>query len=288
MNGIRRATRSAQVLVLLMGGTLATVTDSAAQQATPWRPPAGLGEVTFLGANTLLGGLTAGILQAVRGGSFSDGFTRGALGGAIVYGGKRLSVGRFAGAGFIGREAAAVGTSMVRNASQGEPLLSSLVLPVGPVWLYTGPDRRLRVKPDLRQLIWLGYAVSEPALLFQFGKTLSAGAPVFLARNRKIQSDGETVFGVTGGSMIMLSSRGVPDPERTFAHERVHVLQSDFYTQAWAVPAETWLLDAIGLTTVAQYVDLGLVTALYLNAWHALFGRANSFEQLEAEFLELR
>ena len=272
----------AWTLVLCCG---LAATSPASAQNRRWLPPAGLGDVTFLGANTLLGGLTAGILQAVRGGSFSDGFTRGALGGAIVYGGKRLGAARFDGAGLIGRQIGSLGTSMVRNASEGEPFLSSVALPVGPVWLYTGTQTRLHIKPDVRQLIWLGYGLSESALSFDLSRTLSAGAPVFVAHNRRIVSDGDEAYGITGGSTVMLAGRGSPDIEGTFAHERVHVLQGDFYAQAWAAPAETWLLESIGLGTIAEHVNLGFVSVLYWTLSNRLLGNANSFEQLEAGFL---
>ena len=104
-----------------------------------------------MGANTFIGALTGGLVQALGGGSFSDGFTRGALGGAIVYAGKRLSVGRFAGAGWIGREVAAVGTSIVRNASDGLPTVHRLVLPLGPLRVHFRPngDQVVNVKLDL-------------------------------------------------------------------------------------------------------------------------------------------
>lgn len=46
------------------------------------RSPRWAGQVTALTSNALLGGLTAGIDQELRGGSFKDGFARGALGEA--------------------------------------------------------------------------------------------------------------------------------------------------------------------------------------------------------------
>ena len=142
-------------------------TQALEAQVTPrWRPDPGVGEVTFLGANTLIGALTGGIFQTLRGGSFADGFTRGALGGAVVYAGKRLSVERFSGAGFLGREIAAVGTSIVRNAGEGAATLRRLVLPVGPLRLYLQPKGSavVNLKVDLYELAWLGYALAEPAL----------------------------------------------------------------------------------------------------------------------------
>ena len=261
-----------------------------AQNTPRWRPQAGVGEVTFLSANTVIGALTGGILQKLRGGSFADGFARGALGGAIVYGGKRLSVERFAGAGFIGREISAVGTSVVRNASEGVPSFQRLVLPVGPARLYVHPATReiANVKLDLYDLTWLVYGLAEPALSLDFGKTLSAGAPVFLARNRQILSEGDEVRGVTGGGTVLLAGRGGGDEKATFAHERVHVIQRDFYGEAWFVPLESWILEKTPLRGLNQYVDFNVATPLYLSAWAVLVPRESRPEEIEAEFLEIR
>ncbi len=259
-------------------------------QRERWNPPAGVGEAAFLGANTLLGGLTAGLLQAIRGGSFSDGFTGGALGGAIVYAGKRVSVGRFAGAGLLGRELAAVGASVVRNAADAKPNFERLALPVGPINIYlatSGPSR-VRVKVNLYQLASFGWAIAEPALSFEAGKSLSAGAPVFRARNRVILSDGDPTRGVTTGGTILLSGRGVSDEDAVFAHERVHVLQRDFYFHAWFNELETWLLKQTTFVTINRYVDIDLFTPLFLVGTRTAFGRTNRPEEIEADFLDLR
>src|SRR5688500_10942351 len=119
---------------LLLSGPrpLSAQTDTTSVLTTPtW-----VGQFTVAGANALLSGVTAGVIQELRGGSFSDGFARGALGGVVIYAGKRVAMDRFAGAGLLGREVAAVGTSMVRNAADGVGLLDRVVLPVGPVRVY--------------------------------------------------------------------------------------------------------------------------------------------------------
>jgi hypothetical protein len=271
---------------LLLGGTRAL-----AAQATPrWRPDDGVGEVTFLGANTLIGALTGAIFQTLRGGSFTDGFTRGALGGAVVYAGKRLSVERFSGAGFLGREIAAVGTSIVRNAGDGAPTLQRLVLPVGPLRLYLHPRSTVAVnlKVDLYELAWLGYAMTEPALTLEVGKTLSAGAPVFLAEHRAIISRDERVQGLTGAGTILISGRGVSDEPTTFAHERVHVIQRDFYSQAWFLPLEERILRDTPLAGLQRYVDINVLTPLWLSTWSSLVEYENRPEEIEASFLEMR
>jgi hypothetical protein len=271
---------------LLLGGTRAI----EAQDTPQWRPKAGVGEVTFLSANTLIGALTGGIFQALRGGSFTDGFTRGALGGAVVYAGKRLSVERFDGAGFLGRELAAVGTSIVRNAGDGAPSLHRLVLPVGPLRLYLHPrgNGTVNLKVDLYELAWLGYAMAEPALTLDVGKTFSAGAPVFIADHRIILSGGEQVNGVTGAGTVLLSGRGAEDPESTFAHERVHVIQRDFLGQAWFLPLEERILRDTPLAGLQRYVDINVLTALWFSTVGAMGDPHDRPNEIEAEFLQLR
>jgi hypothetical protein len=255
-----------------------------------WRPPTWVGEVTFLGANSLIGALTGGILQQIRGGSFSDGIARGALGGGIVYLGKRVTVARFDGAGFLAREIAAVGTSIVRNASDGVPTFSRFVFPVGPTRLHVTPaaDNPLRMSVDLAELIWMTYAVAEPALSLEVGKSLSAGAAVFVAENRAIRRDDEFIQGLTGPGTIFLAGRAVANPDAVFAHERVHIIQRDFYSQAWFLPLERWLLRNTPIAPAQRYVDFNILTSLYLSAWSAIVESDNRLEEIEADFLQIR
>ena len=69
------------------------------EDTSPW-----LTEVGFVGINAVLGGVTAGVTSLIRGNSFSDAFTAGALGGTMSYAGKRVAASRFYGAGLIGRQ----------------------------------------------------------------------------------------------------------------------------------------------------------------------------------------
>ena len=273
-----------------MAALLPTCAARAQQFEARWRPPTWVGEVTFLGANSLIGALTGGVLQKIRGGSFSDGFARGALGGGIVYLGKRVTVARFDGAGFLAREIAAVGTSIVRNASDGVPTLSRFVFPVGPTRLHVTPaaENPLRMTVDLAELVWMTYAVAEPALSLRVGKSLSAGAAVFIAENRSIRRDDEIIEGLTGPGSIFLAGRGVSNPDAIFAHERVHIIQRDFYSQAWFLPLERWLLRNTPIAPVQRYVDFNILTSLYLSGWSAAVGRDDRLEEIEADFLQIR
>jgi hypothetical protein len=220
-----------------------------------------------LSANAALGGLHAGIAQRLRGGSFQDGFARGALGGVVVYAGKRIVVERFDGAGLAGRQVAAVGTSMVRNAADGLPALERLVLPVGPVRVYMERAERYRpqARLDLMTLGWTLYAASVPDLEWDAQASLSAGAPVFRVHDRLIVAGGDTVeaAGSTFAGVILVADIPGLDVAKNLAHERVHVLQNDQTFLLWTRPLEQRALAALpGGATLDRWTDVNLSPAV--------------------------
>lgn len=224
------------------------------------------GEISTLGINALIGGLTAAIPQLHRGGpgEFLDRFARGALGGSVGYVGKRLAVERWSGAGFLGRETNAVGASMIANAAEGHPLLSQVILPVGPVRLYVRPNGGLAVnaKLDLAAAVATAYAATRPETRLDLPKSLSAGAPVFFTESRlpSFAPEGHHAFGAVRVETTEREWNQQFERAATiFAHERVHVLQHDLALQAWGMPAQQWLLPRVpGGRFLDRYVDLGL------------------------------
>ncbi|HUH11634.1 MAG TPA: hypothetical protein VMK65_00935 [Longimicrobiales bacterium] len=261
--------------------------------------PSWVGQFTVLAGNAALGALSAGILQELRGGSFRDGFTRGAAGGAVVYAGKRLAVQEFDGSGLLGRQVAAVGSSMVRNAAEARPALARLWLPVGPVQLTW--DRQaeegsgVHARLDVLAAATLAWAAAEPQLELDWGRTLSAGAPVFGVEEMLMRGPGDD-FDTTGmevSGTILLSDIELFGREyrrRVFAHERVHVLQTDFFARAWTAPLMEWALEEIpGGRHVGRFLDFDmadvLITALEIAAFKSYEGRP---WELEAEWLARR
>lgn len=235
------------------------------QQPCPYRYPSWTGELAALGGNMLLGGVSAGVLHRLRGGSFGDAFLRGLGGGAVIYGGKRIAVERFGGAGLVGREVTAVGGSMVRNAGEGRRPLELVVLPLGPVRLYLQDARpRVRVRADLLNIAWLVYAIQEPELRFDGVMSLSAGAPVFLTDNRIFRIDGDTAHahGIADSGVILMvdvPAFGREFSRQVFQHERVHVLQMDQLFMTVTGPVEERALAAVpGLRRVAPWIDVNL------------------------------
>jgi hypothetical protein len=232
------------------------------------RYPNWTAELAVLSGNALLGGVSAGVLHRLRGGSFGDAFLRGLGGGAVIYGGKRIAVERFGGAGLVGRQVAAVGASMVRNAGEGRGTVEQIALPVGPARIYLqGARPHVRVRADLTTLGWLIYSIQEPELRFDAGMSASAGALVFVADGRIIEmSDSAHAHGATFTGLMALANVpafGRGPARRAFEHERVHVLQMDQIFMTVTGPAEERALNAVpGLRRLAPYIDVNLSAQL--------------------------
>jgi hypothetical protein len=277
--GLRRRVLPAAAIATI----IALVPAPAAANCPPGQPRFGVdpcpldaprwtGDLAVLGANAALGGLTAGLAQHLAGGSFRDGFTRGFFGGVVIYGGKRVAAERFPGAGLLGRELAAVGTSVVDNAAAGRGTLERLVLPVwiGRLYIDRGAgEGRMRVTPrlDAMAAFWTLNGVLEDDLSFDAGATLSAGTPVFRTFNQLISlGDDEAAAGLTAAGVVFLSdipAFGEFLGPRNFAHERVHVLQMDQVFLHWTRPVERRLIGMVpGTDGLLRHVDLNLSTEL--------------------------
>lgn len=232
--------------------------DSPPEVPEEWGAPRWVGDVSFAATNTLLAGVTAGIVRRLRGGEFGEGFASGAAGGALAYAGRRVGAADFDGAGLLGRQISAVGVSMARNAADGRPALERLMFPLGPLHLHVDRAPRLRLQPKLH-VVGLGQAVRlalSPETRFDAAASLSAGAPVFRAPGRGLLVEGVRASGLALHGSIVLGE--AEDPDQLFAHERVHIIQSDFAFLAWNDPAEGWLLDRSRYTATAyRYLDFG-------------------------------
>lgn len=229
-----------------------------------------------LGGNALLGGLASGIMQELKGGSFRSGFTRGALGGAGIYLGKRIAVERFDGAGLLGRQVAAVGGSVVRNAGEGRPVLERLWLPLGVARLEVHtPTRRLQLTPDITALSYTLWAVSERQLELDWKESISAGTPVFATDNKVLIVNGDSTHaaGVTNSGVIYFADVAGLGPvvqRRQLEHERVHVLQQDQLFLTITDPIEELLLRQVPYVgRWSTRVDINLATELLsrLGSW---------------------
>jgi hypothetical protein len=284
-----RAVLSLAAAVALVAGLASPVAGQT--EEGEWTAPRWTGDLTFLGVNALTGGLTGGLLQRLEGGSFRDGFTRGTLGGAVAYAGRRVSADRYFGAGFLGRQVSAVGVSMVRNASRGTGAVDELVFPVGPVRFYVDRTEGWTVRPKVVLADALAVAVlaARSETRFDGYRSLSAGAPVFLTPGRIPLSRGEEVSGFVLAGTIVMADRPDRPLRHTFPHERVHVLQYDLRALAWSEPLEKGILERSALgARLYQYVDVGAAAEPLVARYHALIGldRRDTLREQEARFLD--
>ncbi len=224
--------------------------------------------VAVMGVNAALGGITAGLFRALNHGSFVEGFVQGVLGGGLVYAGKRIAGGQFAGAGLLGRELASVGNSIVFNAADGRGAFDRLLVPLGPlpVRLIVSPGARRPVWPkvDLVSFASLTFGLVSSARSLDIGESLSSGAAVFRVKEEQI-APGRTPLpvantdgvrqGTTVGGTIFLNERSMGDPI-TLAHERIHVIQFDFVLAAWSDRSDSWLVPRVD-----RYVKVNSVAA---------------------------
>lgn len=283
------------VLVTAFMAVLLTATRGEAQNDTIGfnvPAPKWVGQFTTFSANAVLGGVTAGVIQRIRGGSFKDGFTRGAFGGAIIYSGKKLAASRFFGAGVMGREVAAVGSSVVRNASEGRGTFDRLVFPVAFVKLYW--DRTagsLQPKLDVVSAGYTIYGIVEDELKFDAHESASAGMMVFRTDNKVIatKTDDQHAAGLQAEGVILRAD--VPGFGEKFlklalAHERVHVLQDDQIFLTLNDPVDDWVWRRTTATRkVGRFVDINISTEMLRQLSRLIPNHADRPWELEATYL---
>lgn len=288
---MRRLVLATVLLTLSAAGEVEAQQDTLAYSA---RTPEWVGQFTTLSANAVLGGITAGIIQELRGGSFKDGFTRGALGGAIIYSGKRIAAERFDGAGLLGREVAAVGASVVRNASDGIGSFDRVILPAAFARIYWNRvQHSVWVKLDVATAGYVVYAVLEDQLTFELGKSLSSGTPVFRTDNKLITyGTGEQhAAGVSRAGIVLraeVPGWGDEFLDRAFAHERVHVLQDDQLFITLNDHLDDWALAKIGAGRVSRHIDLNVSTEALRLLGSMIPNHADRPWEMEAIYLTRR
>ena len=240
-----------------------------AQLPPPARAPRWAADFSIASANVLVSGVTAGVTQRLRGGSFRDGFSRGALGGLVIFAGKRINAEDFYGAGFIGRQINGVGASIVWNAGAGLPAFERIVLPVGFTRVYwqRGAAADVQVRIDVSTVAWIMAGIIEPELHFDASRSLSFGMPVFRTNNRVIDTstDGEhKVGGLMHAGVVFLSHVprfGQDRIKQTEAHERVHTLQIDQLFLTLNADYDDLLLRRLPAGgSMSRWIDLNVMT----------------------------
>lgn len=272
-----RSALAAALSALALVGAVPLHGQASHEQPTPTDP--WVEDVAIGMANAFTGGVTAALTAWLRDEDVGRAVVRGMVGGAIVFAGKRIVVEDFGGAGLLGRQVGAVGSSVVRNAGAGAPWLDEVWLPLGPLWVQANPRSPGRVRVDAWRAAVLGWAATRSELRVDWGESASSGAFVFRAPEHIIRDDGDNVSGLTIGSVVLLGPGRDAQVRQTSAHELVHVVQHDFDSQTWGRPLESWAWSRF--TDRTAPVDFGLAPFLRYPFLYDL-------HQAEARALEAR
>lgn len=233
MKALPGRARVARAAVLLL--PLLFIVPAGARQAWAQSSPQmefdGSTEARVAGANALLGGVSAGLAALLRGDPPVPAIARGAGGGVLVYAGKRIAVDPRAGAGFLGRQVASAGGSIIGNLVAGRGSLDRIALAAGPVRAYighevAGVDWRLDV-PAAGVAAW---GLIEGAEL-DLAKSLSSGTVV-------LREDSGRAF---PGTIFYYPTSSEERNTYVLAHEQVHILQYDQSFLSLGDPFEDWL-----------------------------------------------
>ena len=265
----RRSVSAASAGFVLAAICMIVAASPARAQQEKLREAKPLSEATVVGANIAIGALTAGAMRKARGGSFWKAAPHGALGGAAIYAGKRIVASNSPGAGWVGRELAALGSSVVRNSAEGLPPLERVMLPVGPIriYIYSGANRGASAKVDLAAVIFTIDALRRSGTRFDAAESLSSGAIVFAvtadSSSSVVASQRAGVLEVANlRSQITIRPGG---DENQVGHELIHAIQYDFSFLVWSSPAEEAMMNRIsGGKSAYRYVDLGLNVPVWL------------------------
>jgi hypothetical protein len=281
---------------LALGITLCAASGVRAQSdtlgySTP--TPKWVGQFTALSANAVLGGVTAGVIQELRGGSFKDGFTRGALGGSVVYAGKFVAAKRFFGAGLLGREVGSIGASMVRNASDRIGTFDRLILPAGFARVYWNRvNHNVNVKVDVYAVGYAAYGFIEDELDFDAHESLSGGTLVFNTRNKVINLGGAQehhAAGITENGIVFRSNVagwGEDFLQRALAHERVHMVQMDQLYVTLNDYGNDWVFSKLGYARfLTNHIELNATTEFLKLLAQVISKHADRPWEIEAIYL---
>lgn len=230
-------------------------------------------------ANIVISGLSASLTAVLRGEDVSRAFRRGAAGGALIFGGKRIAVERFDGAGLLGRQVGSVGSSVVANAGAGRDWFEEVWLPAGPLWIQVSSGERRRVRLNLRDVGTLAWAIHRSELEMDWTRSLSNGAMTFVSPRHRIVSGSREAAGVTIGGVVLLGVTHL-DPDVVHSHENVHVIQHDFLLQIVGRPIEAW-----GWSHVTDR-DVPLDVAVLPSLIYSTVVR--NVAEAEADYLEVR
>jgi hypothetical protein len=259
---------------------VAPMSQALAQQQPPPRPPvhehvaghlSGRDRAGHLAVNGALGGFSAAMFALARGKNPWRAALMGFGGGVVMGAGKQVAGRSFDGSGLVGRQLAALGTSLVRSASEDTMLV---VLPMGPMTLEIRPRAadRLRPRVNLVASAAVLYYVIRADTRVDIGATLSAGAPVFRFPTETVSTRDGIIFGRMDFGTVVLGTPSSPLDEKrrmTLPHESIHVVQYDFLEHALTLPPERAILRKLGVgERFLRHVDVGAFSVMLAGVLH--------------------
>jgi hypothetical protein len=261
--------------------TIAPLSEAIAQQEPSPPDPrsgheqivalSGRDRVAHLAVNGALGGFSAAMFALARGKNPWRAALMGFGGGLTMGAGKQIAGRPFDGAGLIGRQLAALGTSVVRAASEDTMVV---MVPLGPMTLEVRPSAVDRVRPRVNVVgsATLLYYVIRADTRIDVQATLSAGAPVFRFPTETVSTRDGIIFGrMDFGTIVLGAPPPILDAQRrmTLPHESIHIIQYDFLEQALSLPPERAILRKIGVGEgFLRHVDLGAISAMLAGVLH--------------------
>lgn len=237
----------------------------------------------YFGLNAVVGGVSA-FLRSLATPDPDPGaaFVKGALGGAVMYGGQRMvGTGRTE-LRLAGVQAVALGANIARNAGDEKPLLSDLTLPLYPFYLDLDPEPGTSpVRLSALATFSLVRAVTETNEFtggIDWKETLLTGAPVFRSEESWVYplgrydavacANGSYCDGAAAGmhragvTWYTTGTRGRDTSRRILAHEMIHLTQVVRDGVLHAVPLSDAALQRLGApgNLLARFLilDLGL------------------------------
>jgi hypothetical protein len=225
----------------------------------------GRDRVAHLAVNGALGGFSAAMFALARGKNPWRAAVMGFGGGVAMGAGKQVAGKRFDGAGLVGRQLSALGTSVVRSASEDTMIV---LVPMGPMTLEVRPRAvdRVRTRVNLVGSATVLYYIIRADTRVDVGATLSAGAPVFRFPTETVSTRDGIIFGrMDFGTIVLGAAPSVLDEQRrmTLPHESIHVAQYDFLEHALSLPPERAILRALGVgERFLRHIDIGVISVM--------------------------
>jgi hypothetical protein len=225
----------------------------------------GRDRVAHLAVNGALGGFSAAMFALARGKNPWHAAVMGFGGGVAMGAGKQVAGKRFDGAGLVGRQLSALGTSVVRSASEDTMIV---LVPMGPMTLEVRPRAvdRVRTRVNLVGSATVLYYIIRADTRVDVGATLSAGAPVFRFPTETVSTRDGIIFGrMDFGTIVLGAAPSVLDEQRrmTLPHESIHVAQYDFLEHALSLPPERAILRALGVgERFLRHIDIGVISVM--------------------------